>query len=100
LSVVLAPVEPPPDTDTEFTCGEAALPATLTVTVITAELEPLAKASARLQAVETHVQPVPDMDASVSPEGTVSVTVTVPLVDAVPLLVTVPVKVAPFCPFL
>jgi hypothetical protein len=33
-SVVLALKEPPPDTLTVFTCGEAAVPDTFTVTVI------------------------------------------------------------------
>ena len=33
-SVVLAPTEPPPETLTAFTCGEAALVATFTVTVM------------------------------------------------------------------
>jgi hypothetical protein len=34
LSVALAAPDPPPDTLTAFTCGEAALAATFTVTVI------------------------------------------------------------------
>jgi hypothetical protein len=34
LSVALAVAEPPPDTLTEFTCGELALAATFTVTAI------------------------------------------------------------------
>jgi len=34
-SLVLAVADPPPDTFTWFTCGEVALAATLTVTVIT-----------------------------------------------------------------
>ena len=33
-SVVLAVADPPPETDTEFTCGDAAFDATFTVTVI------------------------------------------------------------------
>ena len=33
-SVMLAPAEPPPETLTALTCGEVALPATFTVTVI------------------------------------------------------------------
>ena len=33
-SVVVAVTEPPPEADTELTCGEEALPPTLTVTVI------------------------------------------------------------------
>ena len=46
-----------------------------------------------------HVHPVPAIDASVRPEGTVSVTVTVPLVGpAAALLLTVNVYVAPVCP--
>src|SRR5579872_875055 len=34
LSVVLAVADPPPDTETEFTCGDAAFAAAFTVTVI------------------------------------------------------------------
>ena len=46
-----------------------------------------------------HVHPVPAIDASVSPAGTVSVTVTVPLVRPAPApLLTVTVYVAPVCP--
>ncbi len=60
----------------------------------------MASASLRVQVVppDVQVQPVPAMDTSVSPEGTVSVTVTVvPLVGPVPfLLSTVTVYVA-FC---
>ena len=33
-----------------------------------------------------HVHPVPDIETSVRPEGTVSVTITVPLVGPAPLL--------------
>ena len=33
-SVAVAAVEPPPETLTEFTCGDAALVATFTVTVM------------------------------------------------------------------
>jgi hypothetical protein len=33
-SVMLAVAEPPPETLTEFTCGDVAFPATLTVTAI------------------------------------------------------------------
>jgi hypothetical protein len=35
-SVALAPADPPPDTLTEFTCGEVAFAATFIVTVIAA----------------------------------------------------------------
>ena len=46
-----------------------------------------------------HVQPVPAIDARVSPTGSVSVTVTVPAVGpAVAALLTAIVYVAPFCP--
>ena len=46
-----------------------------------------------------HVHPVPAIETSVKPAGTVSVTVTVPLVGAAAtLLLTVTVYVAPFCP--
>jgi hypothetical protein len=45
-----------------------------------------------------HVHPVPAIDTSVIPAGTVSVTVTVPLVEPVPTFHTVTLYVAPFCP--
>jgi len=45
------------------------------------------------------VQPVPAIETSVSPDGTVSVTVTVPLVGPAPAsLLTVTKYVAPVCP--
>jgi hypothetical protein len=67
---------PPPDTATIFTCGEEAVPETFTVTVM-GEYEALApRTSLRLQELEAQVQPVPDMEIKVRPEGTVSVTVT------------------------
>jgi hypothetical protein len=60
---------------------------------------PATKASLRVQLFAAHVQPVPAMDTSVSPDGTVSVTVTVPLVGPAPApFNTVTVYVAPCCP--
>src|SRR5437867_6908055 len=44
------------------------------------------------------VQPVPLMTVAVKRVGSVSATVTVPLVEALPLLVTVMVYCAPVCP--
>jgi hypothetical protein len=44
------------------------------------------------------LHPVPLIETSVSPPGTVSVTVTVPVVGPAPLLVTVTVYAAPVCP--
>jgi hypothetical protein len=47
-----------------------------------------------------HVQPVPAIETRVKPDGTVSVTVTVPVVAAVPVFDTVTVYVAFCCPWL
>ena len=47
---------------------------------------------------KVQVQPVPLIAVAVNPVGSVSVTVTVPLVEALPLLVTVMVYCAPVCP--
>jgi hypothetical protein len=53
-----------------------------------------------LAAVPGHVHPAPSIDTSVSPVGTVSVTVTVPLVGPAPAAFdTVTLYVAPFCPW-
>jgi hypothetical protein len=82
-SVIFAVADPPPDTLTLFARGEAAFAATFTVTVIAGKLAPAASVSLRVQlltAVPGHVHPEPAIDTSVSPEGTVSVTVTTPLV--------------------
>ena len=43
---------------------------------------------------------VPEIAVAVRPAGTVSVTVTVPLLDPVPPLLTEMVYVAPVCPWL
>ena len=51
-----------------------------------------------LGAVPGHVHPVPAIDTSVIPVGTVSVTVTVPLVGTAPVFDTVTVYAAPLCP--
>jgi hypothetical protein len=52
-----------------------------------------------LDAVPGHVHPVPAIDTSVIPVGTVSVTVTVPAVGPAPVAFdTVRVYAAPFCP--
>src|SRR5205807_941929 len=62
---------------------------------------PPASASLRVQVLLPlgHVHPVPLIDTSVSPAGTVSVTVTVPLVGAAATaLLTVTEYVAPICP--
>ena len=53
-----------------------------------------------LAAVPGHVHPVPAIDTSVIPDGTVSVTVTVPLAGPAPAaFITVTLYVAPFCPW-
>src|ERR1700730_17881274 len=60
----------------------------------------MASASLRVQdpAGCVHVQPLPAIAVAVNPVGTVSATVTVPLVTAVPEFFTVMVYVAPVCP--
>src|SRR4051794_29254669 len=96
LSVVLVLDEPPPDTAALFTRGVPAVAATFTVTVIAGYPAPPSRASLRVQTLEEHVQPVPVIDTSVIPVGTVSVTTTVPLVGALPgAFDTVTVYVAP-----
>ena len=61
---------------------------------------PAAKTSERVHCSGLSVQlhPVPLMAVAVKPVGSVSVTVTAPLVEALPLLVTVIVYCAPVCP--
>src|ERR1700722_1478250 len=90
-SVALAATDPPPETATAFTCGELALAATFTVTAMVGELAPAASASVRVQVVAAQVHPVPAMETSVRPAGTVSVMVTRPLVGAAPEFDTVTV---------
>ena len=52
-----------------------------------------------MQELLEQVQPVPTIETSVIPVGTVSTTVTVPLVgDALAAFEIVTVYVAPFCP--
>jgi hypothetical protein len=81
-SVATAFPEPPPDTLTWLICGELALEATFTVTVIGGKLAPPFKTSLREQRLAEHVHPAPAIETNVKLEGTVSVTVTVPLVGA------------------
>jgi hypothetical protein len=73
------PTQPPPTTDAWFVSDDAALLATLTVTVIAGYDEPAASASERVHVfVDTeHVHPVPLSPVKVKPVGGVSVTVTV-----------------------
>ena len=100
-STELAVAEPPPDTVTELTCGDVAVAPTLTVTVIGGYVEPGVRASLRVhdKPPREQVQPVPPIDTSVSPDGTVSVTIIVPFVGPpVAPLLTVSVYVAAVCP--
>jgi hypothetical protein len=73
------PTQPPPATETLFVSEEAALLATLTVTVIAGYDEPAASASDRVHVSVPTVQvhPVPLSPVTVKPVGGVSVTVTV-----------------------
>ena len=98
-SLALAGVEPPPETLTWFTCGELAFEATFTVTVIAGKLDPAVSTLLVVHVFVAQVHPVPAIDTNVSPEGTVSVTVTVPLVGPAPAAFdTVTVYVAFCCP--
>jgi hypothetical protein len=91
-SLALDPADPPPDTLTWFTCGEVALAATLTVTVMAGYADPPAKASLREHAFAEQFHPLPVIDTNVRPAGNVSVTVTVPLAGPVAkLFITVTV---------
>src|SRR5215472_1000320 len=80
----IAEAIPPPDTLTWFVCGDDAFAATFTATVIPGYVAPFASVSLRSQVfappLPGHVQPLPDMDTRVSPDATVSVTVTFALV--------------------
>src|SRR5262249_16677845 len=76
--------EPPPATATLFTCGDAALAATFTVTVIGGKLAPPLRASLRVHELPAQVHPAPAIETSVRPAGTVSVTVTAPAVGGDP----------------
>src|SRR5207245_352515 len=60
------------------------------------------KASARVQVrvASVHDQPVPEIAVAVKPVGSVSATVTVPLVAPVPELVAVSVYVSPLSPWM
>ena len=91
-SLAVADEEFPPDTPTWLVTLAGALVATLTVTVIAGKLAPAANAVLRVQVLVEQLQPVPVMDTKVRPVGTVSVTVTVPLVGPAALaLLTVTV---------
>src|SRR5207249_546778 len=92
-SLAVAGGTPGIEAETWFTWGEDAVADTFTVTVMTGSLAPAASASLREQVLpgEGQVQPVPAIETSVSPEGTVSVTVIVPLVGALPVFDTVTV---------
>src|SRR5947199_282217 len=84
-------VSPPPETVAVLVCGDVALAATSTVRVIAGYEDPAANALLRVQesVARTQLQPVPAIPVAVKPAGSVSVTVTVPLVAAVPELVAV-----------
>src|SRR5580658_8252676 len=83
-SEALASADPPPCTLTWLSCGEAAVPATLTVTVIDGYEVPPGRDSLREQLFAAQVQPLPLMDTSDNPDGSVSVTVIVPVVLPAP----------------
>src|SRR5438874_1952224 len=83
-SVVLALAEPPPETPTALTDGECALAASFTVTVMGGWLPPASTTRRSSDVLAAQDHPVPAIDTSVSPDGTVSVTVTVPEVEPAP----------------
>src|SRR5438309_973916 len=101
LSLAPALTDPPPVTVTYFVSGAAASAATTLSLHDALPISPPLSASLRVQVFPPagHVHPVPAIDASVIPVGTVSVTVTVPLLGVAPAaLDTVTMYVAPFCP--
>src|ERR1039457_6810892 len=86
-SLAVAVADPPPDALTWLVTGDAALDATLTVTVMGGYVPPAARASERehVSVARVHPHPGPLIAVGVSPAGKVSVTETVPLVAAVPV---------------
>src|SRR5271170_7592001 len=88
---VAVPVAPPPEAAAELVTLVGALAATLTVSVMAGKLAPATSTVVDVQVnvPSEQVQPVPAIAVAVRPAGSVSTTVTVPLVDAVPELVTV-----------
>jgi hypothetical protein len=95
-----AEAEFPPDTWTEFVCGDVAFPATVTVTVIDGKLAPPAIVFVVVHVGNVvQVHPVPAIAVIVSPVGGVSTTVTVPTVVPAPAAFdTVTVYCAPASP--
>src|SRR5258708_38560843 len=101
LAVSLAVLcSPPPDTVAVLVTLDGAFTATFTVSVIRLKLAPTPIDSLRVHGPAGCVQfqLVPLIAVAVSPEGTVSLTETWPLVGPFPELVTGIVYVAPFCP--
>jgi hypothetical protein len=89
--VVVAGGEPPPDTLAVFTNVDVAFDATFTVTVNGGKLAPLFSPSFRVHEVPEQFQPTPEREASVSPAGSVSVTVTGSAVVAPPPKLVTPI---------
>src|SRR5689334_17402638 len=84
-------ISPPPDTAALLVSTPAALLATFTVTVMSGYAFLEARTSLRVQVRvgRSHDHPVPAMALAVSPEGSVSTTLTGALVSIPPALVTV-----------
>jgi hypothetical protein len=86
-------VSPPPDTVATLVTDDGALLATFTVSVIAGYAAPAASTSLRVQLGEptptSQFQPLPAMAVAVRPVGTVSSTVTAPLLGPEPTLLTV-----------
>jgi len=83
--VAVALAEPPPETVTVFVTVVGEVAVTFTVTVMVGYDAPAARASLRVHVFSPQLQPVPDIEASESPSGRFSVTVTVPLVAETPV---------------
>jgi hypothetical protein len=66
----------------------------VTATVIAGKFVPAATELLYVHVAPEQYHPVPDIDVSVRAAGSVSVSVTVPLVATVPLLITVTVNAA------
>src|SRR2546429_402681 len=88
---LLVTTSPPPETEAELVTELDAVADTSTVTVIAGYEEPAARASERVQVrvARVQLQPVPEIAVAVRPLGSVSDTVTVPLVAPDPEFDTV-----------
>jgi hypothetical protein len=97
-SLLLSDGEPPPDTFTALTTGEAAFDATFTVTVMGGYPAYAFSTSLLVQEAIEQFHPSPDMEVKVRHAGTTSDTVTEPVVAPPPEFPVEIMYVAPICP--